>query len=234
MEEGVWRDYYSGEKLENYTKPWSKRNPERGVGYDCVTWINQDAFPVNASWVEGSCRSYSRTCPCNNDKLPPLLSLRGLCPSSLLKTTLPDLGLQFTPVQRPQDLSNIWFQGGMTSKIYFNNTKWTIDDDVQNVTAVSNAEYNSYALGKHEWMVTGDDVSCHKGEPYTTFFKLTGCLDGDFTCDDGQCVRMEQRCDQLPDCADKSDEKGCKLLLLEEGYNKRVPPISAKRSMTEL
>ena len=55
-------------------------------------------------------------------------------------------------------------------------------------------------------MVTGDDVSCHKGEPYTTFFKLTGCLDGDFTCDDGQCVRMEQRCDQLPDCDDESDE----------------------------
>ena len=22
VEEGVWRDYYSGEKLENYTKPW--------------------------------------------------------------------------------------------------------------------------------------------------------------------------------------------------------------------
>ena len=119
----------------------------------------------------------------------------------------------------------------MSSKIYFNATKWTIDDDVWNVTAVSNAARNSYALGKHEWLITGDDVSCHKGEPYTTFLKLTGCLDGDFTCDDGQCIRMEQRCDQLPDCEDKSDERGCKLLLLEEGYNKGVPPITAESAL---
>ena len=40
--------------------------------------------------------------------------------------------------------------------------------------------------------------------------KLSGCnpevlSEGKFTCDDGQCVTMEQRCDQVPDCRDKSD-----------------------------
>ena len=35
------------------------------------------------------------------------------------------------------------------------------------------------------------------------------------------------RCDQIPDCRDKSDEKGCKLLVLEESYNKNIPPISS-------
>ena len=126
MEEGVWRDYYTGEKLENYTKPWSKRYPKRGEGSDCVTMINHDAFPVNASWREDPCRSYSRTCPCSNDKLQPLLSLRGLCPSSLLKTTLPDLGLQFTPVQRPQDLRIMWFQGHSVSKVEKTVFSWGI------------------------------------------------------------------------------------------------------------
>ena len=29
----------------------------------------------------------------------------------------------------------------------------------------------------------------------------------------------------MPDCRDKSDEKNCKILLLEDGYNKKVPPI---------
>ena len=77
----------------------------------------------------------------------------------------------------------------MSSKIYHNDMKWTIDDDVWNATATSNAAKYSYALGKHEWLITGDDVSCHNGEPYKTFLKLTGCLDGDFTRDDGQCVR---------------------------------------------
>ena len=119
----------------------------------------------------------------------------------------------------------------MSSKIYFNSTQWIINDDVQNVTAVSKAAKYSFALGKHQWWVTGDDKSCHEGEPYATFLKLTGCRDGDFTCDNGQCVKMEQRCDQLPDCVDESDEMGCRLLVLKDSYNKRVPPISAKSGL---
>ena len=38
---------------------------------------------------------------------------------------------------------------------------------------------------------------------------------------------MEQRCDQLPDCRDKSDEVDCKLMVAEESYNKKVPPITS-------
>jgi hypothetical protein len=38
---------------------------------------------------------------------------------------------------------------------------------------------------------------------------------------------MEQRCDQLPDCRDESDEQGCQLVLLKDGYNKNVPPITS-------
>ena len=37
---------------------------------------------------------------------------------------------------------------------------------------------------------------------------------------------MSERCNQIGDCQDKSDERGCKILHLEEGYNMRVPPIS--------
>ena len=36
---------------------------------------------------------------------------------------------------------------------------------------------------------------------------------------------MEERCNQLPNCKDVSDERGCKVLVLKEGYNQRVPPI---------
>ena len=37
---------------------------------------------------------------------------------------------------------------------------------------------------------------------------------------------MKHRCDQIPQCRDKSDEKGCHLLTLTEGYNKIIPPFS--------
>ena len=58
------------------------------------------------------------------------------------------------------------------------------------------------------------------------YLKLTGCAEGDFTCDDGQCVTMEQRCNQLPDCRDRSDETNCQILFLENKYNRNIPPIT--------
>ena len=56
--------------------------------------------------------------------------------------------------------------------------------------------------------------------------KLTGCLESEFTCDDGQCVSMGDRCNQIVDCRDNSDEKDCSLLVKEESYNKKVAPFS--------
>ena len=58
--------------------------------------------------------------------------------------------------------------------------------------------------------------------------KLTGCNNTQFTCDDGQCVKMMERCDQVPQCDDQSDEQNCKALVLQHGYNKKVPPHGPK------
>ena len=43
---------------------------------------------------------------------------------------------------------------------------------------------------------------------------------------------MKYRCDHLPNCKDNSDEKGCNLLSLIEGYNKIVPPFDRNTSGT--
>ena len=63
--------------------------------------------------------------------------------------------------------------------------------------------------------------------------KLTGCKEDEFTCDDGQCIKMERRCDQVtgkePNCRDKSDEKGCQLIIFEGDYNKNLPPIGSAK-----
>ena len=202
VEEGVWRDYYTSEKLEDFPKPWMKYHDERyGVGKDCmglyILWPEENyVIQYNKSWREEGCTSSWRGCPCKNEELPPLLFVRGLCPTSRLRTMNPNLGLQFTPIQRPDNFRDVWFKGGMSSQIRLNWTgdgKWTLSDDIWNTSAATNAPMDSYALGKNEWLVTGDDENCHDGEPYTTFLKFTGCREGEFTCDDGQCVRMEKR-----------------------------------------
>ena len=95
-----------------------------------------------------------------------------------------------------------------------------------NTTALTDAKPNTFILGKHNWSISRDSEECHSGKPYTTQLKLTGCdQGGEFTCDDGQCVKMLERCNQVPDCRDESDERKCKLVVFKEGYNKNIPPI---------
>ena len=105
--------------------------------------------------------------------------------------------------------------------------KWTISVNLEKTNATTSARETSFVLGRQNWTINSDSPECNNGEPYSTQLKISGCnSDGEFTCDDGQCVTMEQRCDQIADCNDKSDEKGCKMLVTEKGYNKRVPPFT--------
>ena len=42
-------------------------------------------------------------------------------------------------------------------------------------------------------------------------------------------IRMEERCDQIMNCKDKSDENNCKLIVFEKNYNKNVPPFTISK-----
>ena len=117
--------------------------------------------------------------------------------------------------------------GKQSARIEYDSSlsEWVYSDPRLNVTARTRASQISYALGKHNWTISGDTYKCSKGKDYTFEMKLTGCKETQFTCDDGQCVKMEERCNQMPDCEDDSDEMDCRILVLKKGYNKRVPPI---------
>ena len=71
---------------------------------------------------------------------------------------------------------------------------------------------------------------CNEGQPYNLTLKLSGCLEDEFTCNDGQCIDINTRCDQINDCRDESDEQECQLLVLNKGYNREVPPFSTVRN----
>ena len=55
---------------------------------------------------------------------------------------------------------------------------------------------------------------------------LTKCVNENFTCNDGQCISIEQRCDNVLNCRDESDEEGCEILDLRKNYNKFSAPIT--------
>jgi len=43
-----------------------------------------------------------------------------------------------------------------------------------------------------------------------------------FNCGNGSCIDLEKRCNSVIDCEDRTDEIGCSLVSLPEGYDKEV------------
>ena len=68
---------------------------------------------------------------------------------------------------------------------------------------------------------------CVKGAPEKVIdVRLTSCSQTEFSCSNGECVPMGARCDQVPNCRDKSDEKGCRMIVMADNYNNRIGPLS--------
>ena len=225
--ETIWRDFYSGQRLlDNWTKPYfyqTGKDTLRGDSYNCMRAFTD--VPWNLSWGEWLCKAKGHSCPCSYPAQP-LLRLRGLCKSSLIAEGSTDKF--FSPKQLPGNPRSMTLLGQRTTKIEYNDTtsQWILTDAKHKVSASSRATKLSYVLGKHKWTISNDAFECNEGKPYSTMLKLTGCAEDEFTCNDGQCIKMEERCDQVPDCRDKSDEVGCQLIIFEENYNKNIPPFN--------
>ena len=224
--EGVMRDFYTGQPLDMYDQhmledsrghftKMTYTKPKNQTG----TWSRSRVGPV---WQ-------TIMCSCVHDaRKQPHLHLRGLCPTSSLRTANHMAGLSYTLKQLQSNPDDLHFVGGMSSRIFYDN-KWRIADANSAAHGFSvDSTKESYVLGKHDWTLWSDGCPNRN-----VTLKLTGCnqgYDGDqvgeFTCNDGQCVNMSQRFDQVQNCRDNSDEEECQLLKLRNGYNKFIPPFT--------
>ena len=77
--ETIWRDFYTGRKLENWIKPYYSDHDKRyGDTFNCMGAYTDE--PWEQSWFEWQSKSYDMSCPCSYPTQP-LLRLRGLCSS---------------------------------------------------------------------------------------------------------------------------------------------------------
>ena len=219
--EGNFADYYTGAPMSK--NMWTAGQPNGGLEQQCTMWMASNPwgsqFDVGCIYL-----GLKVQCLCHFDESP-ILIMRGLCQKSKMDT-------HFT--LKSTNGSTV-FMGLTGTSIRFLPTstisKWTISVNLDTTMATTSAMETSFILGRQKWMIEKDSPKCHEGEPYTSQLKMSGCkTDGEFTCDDGQCVTMEERCDQIPDCRDKSDERGCEMLVTEEGYNKGVPPFTVSQT----
>ena len=90
------------------------------------------------------------------------------------------------------------------------------------VHAESKATYGSLVIGNHKWTVSNDSKCSIETE--TKSIILSSCSSGQFTCDDGLCIRVSKRCDGANDCQDKSDEINCRKVNIDDSYTKHFSP----------
>ena len=69
-----------------------------------------------------------------------------------------------------------------------------------------------------------------EGDSSELVLKLTTCTDNMFTCDDGRCIDIEDRCNDKADCLDGSDEKKCKKISTGKKYLKGVAPFTMDKA----
>ena len=65
---------------------------------------------------------------------------------------------------------------------------------------------------------------------------ILACTLNEYTCLDGTCVKMDDVCDGISDCNDKSDELNCQSVIFDATYTNNQPPLSleAKHSKKKL
>ena len=72
-----------------------------------------------------------------------------------------------------------------------------------------------------------NDFGCSKNSNITVSVLLTTCTDDEFTCEDGFCINMMERCNKIINCPmDSSDEDSCFMINFDRTYKKEFAPAT--------
>ena len=193
---------------------WKSGQPNGGDTQQCTSWVSSYLY---GDIHDETCKYnplFPLICMCQLYKSP-ILRLRGLCKSSNIDT-------HYTLKYYPN--GTIFFLGMIGTEVRYDQTLWRLKVNLENTKASTTAEELSFTLGQHVWTIESDSEKCHDEKVHKRILKMSGCLDGQFTCSNGDCVKMKERCDQMLNCQDGSDEENCKSVVLEKSYRKVAPP----------
>ena len=149
------------------------------------------------------------------------VTLRGLCPRSKFDSSF--------------EVSNdargyVSYRGKTNTVVSYQpaDRKWRMTlVNIPEVWAISNASIESLLMGRHLWTVY-NDLDCG-GEEAQLMLSFTTCKEDQFTCDNGLCINILDRCNSRPDCLDLSDEFECRKIDPGPSYQAYIapPPINS-------
>ena len=205
--EGLYVNALNGAAMEWGT--WYPGGPRKLIAHDDCAVFNRDNLIRDK-------RCDKKMCPICSVPSHKIFVLRGLC--------------QHINVNNHYLLMPGGFlMGWSKSKIAWANDdkQWVIYNTVDMSTQAYTNDTDGFPIGTFRWYFT--NFSCT--DPNQHFRTLLLHLDvkqpGYFCCDHGKCINSEGRCDKTFNCDDKTDEKNCEMVQLNnEMYNReQIPPI---------
>ena len=176
-----WTNYYTDTDVDTSFGTISKSVANGDTSRNCGLLV-----PPWNGWTDWLCKitkSHLVSCACEHPGQM-YLQLRGLCPDS-------NIDRFYIPKNKKRS-GAVQIIGLDTTIIeYDKKTKlWKTMEFSQNTSALIKAPLTSFALGSQKWSIVNDNEECSdNGDPYEKVLKLTGCREGQFTCNDGQCIR---------------------------------------------
>ena len=117
-----------------------------------------------------------------------------------------------------KEFSSSLIQGDETSQ------RWEISDNDSNQVMASLNTKVDFPTGANSWKLEGENA-CHLASNLKLM--LSSCGHFEYSCSDGACIPIESKCNFIPDCWDKGDEKHCRLLNMENtgDYDDNLPAV---------
>ena len=128
-----------------------------------------------------------------------------------------------------------FYEGYKKTNILFNKTvkKWSISTKKglsQKFVAelYVNEFMSKYPIGRHKWFVQ-DPICDIKDSRYALTISVCN-FPNQFTCDSGNCISLNDRCDEKKHCQDGSDEIDCELVNIPPSYKlANTPKFGSER-----
>ena len=126
----------------------------------------------------------------------PTFTVRGLCSDAVMDTQYKLADHKPGPLGWGKDdyRSFVGPKGWVISR---NKTdkKWRMTHYHYTDLSLTLLSSDSLPVGRHRWLI--ENNVCNEGLTSSEILQLSACQEGQFTCDDGKCLEMSQRCNNI-------------------------------------
>ena len=123
----------------------------------------------------------------------PTFNVRGLCKSAVMDTQYKLA--EHKPGGWPYDPRGYVGPKGWTISKNGTDGKWKMTHYFYTDLTLTMLDKDVLPVGRHKWLV--ENNVCNEGETSSMILQISGCEEGQFTCDDGKCLDIAQRCNNI-------------------------------------